>query len=107
MAKITFVEANGEAQDLDVQEGWTLMQAAVRAGIDGIEAECGGSCACATCHCFIDEAYVDRLPAMASNEDAMLDNTVIERAGNSRLACQVTVTAALDGMTVHLPERQS
>lgn len=107
MAKINFIEADGTETELDVQEGWSLMQAAVSNGIDGIEAECGGSCCCATCHCYVDEAYIDKLEAPNDNELGMLEETVAERKDNSRLACQIKATAAMDGMKVYLPEVQS
>ncbi len=107
MAKINFVEADGTETKLDVQDGWSLMQAAVSNGIDGIEAECGGSCCCATCHCYVDEAYADKLEAPNDNELGMLEETVAERKNTSRLACQVKVSDALEGMTVTLPEVQS
>lgn len=107
MAKINFIEADGTENELDVQEGWSLMQAAVSNGIDGIEAECGGSCCCATCHCYVDEAYMDKLETPSDNELGMLEETVAERKDNSRLACQIKTTEALDGMKVYLPEVQS
>ncbi|NVK18870.1 MAG: 2Fe-2S iron-sulfur cluster binding domain-containing protein [Methylocystaceae bacterium] len=107
MAKITFVEADGTENELDVQDGWSLMQAAVSNGIDGIEAECGGSCCCATCHCYVDEAYADKMDAPTDNELGMLEETVAERKETSRLACQIKASAALDGMKVYLPEVQS
>jgi ferredoxin, 2Fe-2S len=107
MVTVTYIEADGEETELDVQEGWTLMQAAVSNGVDGIEAECGGSCCCATCHCYVDEEYLDKLQDPAENELEMLEETVAERKSNSRLACQVTVTADMDGMIVRLPEVQS
>jgi len=107
MANIKFVEADGTETQLDVQEGWSLMQAAVSNGIDGIEAECGGSCCCATCHCYVDENFTDKLDAPNDNELGMLEETVAERKDNSRLACQVKVSADMEGMVVHLPEVQS
>ena len=107
MVAVTFIEADGEETELDVQDGWTLMQASVANGIDGIEAECGGSCCCATCHCYIDEAFMDKVAAPNDTELEMLDETVAERKSNSRLACQVKVTADMDGMKVLLPEAQS
>jgi 2Fe-2S ferredoxin len=107
MTKVTFIEFNGASHSLDVPDGHSLMQAAVRNGIDGIEAECGGSCACATCHCFIDPAFLPLLAPMADAENAMLDNTAVERQANSRLSCQVKVGPALEGLVVRLPERQS
>ena len=107
MAKITYIEFDGSETELEVQEGWSLMQAAVSNGVEGIEAECGGSCCCATCHCYIEDAFADKLEPAADNELGMLEETVSERKGNSRLACQVKVTADMDGMHVHLPELQS
>jgi 2Fe-2S ferredoxin len=107
MVKITYVEHDGSRQDIDVPVGWSVMQAAVKHGVEGIEAECGGGCACATCHVFVDEAFLDKLPPAAANEEAMLENTAVERHSNSRLSCQIKVTEALDGMVVTMPERQS
>lgn len=107
MVTVTYIEADGEATELDVQDGWTLMQAAVANGIDGIEAECGGSCCCATCHCYIDDEFVHKLNDANETELEMLEEVVSERKPNSRLACQVTVTAEMDGMVVRLPEAQS
>lgn len=107
MTKINFIEADGTETKLDVQEGWSLMQAAVSNGVDGIEAECGGSCCCATCHCYVDEAYAEKLAAPNDNEEDMLEETVAERKDNSRLACQIKVTPELEGMKVYLPEEQS
>jgi ferredoxin, 2Fe-2S len=107
MVTITYIEADGEATEMEVQEGWTLMQAAVANGVDGIEAECGGSCCCATCHCYIDDEFAHKLQDANETELEMLEEVVAERKPNSRLACQVKVTADLDGMMVHLPESQS
>lgn len=107
MAKIIYVEHGGDEHEVEVPLGWSLMQAAVRAGIDGIEGECGGSCACATCHVYVDEDRLDLLPPPADNELAMLENTASQRRANSRLACQIKMSEALDGMVVHMPEFQS
>lgn len=107
MAQITFIAHGGDRQEIEIPDGWSVMQGAVREGVEGIEAECGGSCACATCHCFIDPAFLDRLPPPSDAENDLLDATAVERAPNSRLSCQITVTPALDGMIIHLPERQS
>ena len=98
MVKINFIEADGSETELDVQDGWSLMQAAVSNGVEGIEAECGGSCCCATCHCYVDEAYLDKLEAANDKELGMLEETVAERKDNSRLACQVKVTPEMDGI---------
>lgn len=107
MVKIIYQGHDGETTELDVAEGWSVMQAAVSNGVDGIEAECGGSCCCATCHCYVDEAHADALPAPTAQEEGMLDETVAERLPTSRLACQIKVTAAMDGMVVRLPDAQS
>ncbi len=107
MVKVICIDADGEQSELEAQEGWTLMQATVSEGIDGIEAECGGSCCCATCHVYVDESYLDRLDAPSEQEQGMLAETVAERRHNSRLACQIKLTQDLDGLTVELPEVQS
>ncbi len=82
------------------------MQGATLNGIDGIEGECGGSCSCATCHVYVDEAWASKLPAMAEAEDEMLDCAESERKGNSRLSCQIKMSEELDGLVVYLPEKQ-
>ncbi|PWC52476.1 2Fe-2S iron-sulfur cluster-binding protein [Azospirillum sp. TSO22-1] len=107
MAKITFIEHSGERLVVNIPVGWTVMQGAVQNGVEGIEAECGGSCACATCHCYVDEAFVDALPAPSETEEAMLECTAAERLPNSRLSCQLKVSEALDGLVLRLPEAQS
>jgi 2Fe-2S ferredoxin len=106
MPKITYIEPNGNASDVELPEGWTLMQGATTNGIDGIEAECGGSCACATCHCYV-ESQLDQLPPASETEENMLANVAAERRPNSRLSCQIKATAELDGMVVRLPATQS
>lgn len=107
MVNVVYIDSEGERSELQVQEGWTLMQAAVTQGVDGIEAECGGSCCCATCHVYVDEPYLDRLDPPSEQEQGMLAETVAERRPNSRLACQIKVTGALEGLIVHMPEVQS
>jgi ferredoxin, 2Fe-2S len=106
MPQITYLEANGTATTVDVPEGWSLMQAATANGIDGIVGECGGSCACATCHCYVDELLASVLPAPSAGELDMLDNVAAERRPNSRLSCQIKATAAMNGGTLTLPECQ-
>jgi 2Fe-2S ferredoxin len=106
MPHVTYIEASGEAATHDLPDGWTLVQGALTRGIAGIVAECGGSCTCATCHCYVDEAWADRVPAPQENELAMLDFVAAERKPNSRLACQIRVTPELDGLVVRLPETQ-
>lgn len=107
MAKVTFIEHHGLEQVVEIPAGWTLMQGAVQHGVAGIEGECGGSCACATCHCYVDEAYLDALPPLGETEDEMLDCAASERRSNSRLSCQIKMSDALDGIVVRLPEAQS
>jgi len=106
MPHITFIEANGHTQTVDLTEGWSLMQGATAQGIEGILGECGGSCACATCHCYVDDTRLGDLPAPSEAELAMLDHVAAERRPNSRLACQIKATAALQGLVVHLPDTQ-
>ena len=106
MVHITYVEPSGTAKTIDVPEGWSLMQGATSNGVNGIVAECGGSCACATCHCYVDEARLADLPAPSQGELDMLDNVAAERRPTSRLACQLKATAALQGLVLHLPETQ-
>ncbi|MEJ2419346.1 MAG: 2Fe-2S iron-sulfur cluster-binding protein [Exilibacterium sp.] len=107
MVQVVYIGHDGERTELEVQEGWTLMQAAVSNGIDGIEAECGGSCCCATCHVYVDDAFVDKIDAPNGQEEAMLEGVVAERKPNSRLSCQIKVTSDVDGLVVNMPEVQS
>ena len=106
MTTITYIEASGAASTVDVPDGWSLMQAATANGIEGILGECGGSCACATCHCYVDGLLMAVLPPPSETELDMLDNVAAERRPNSRLACQIKASAAMDGATVRLPATQ-
>jgi 2Fe-2S ferredoxin len=106
MANITFTEANGQSTTVNLADGWSLMQGATTNGVDGILGECGGSCACATCHCYVDEARFAELPAPSEGELAMLENVAAERRPNSRLACQIKSSPALEGLKVLLPATQ-
>ena len=106
MPDITFIHPDGEAQGMEAPEGVSVMQAATGAGVRGIVAECGGSAMCATCHVYVDPAWVDRLPAPLSNELEMLECTADERRPESRLSCQIKLTAELQGLVVRLPGRQ-
>ncbi len=106
MPKITYIEPSGNENVVDVPEGWTLMQGATSNGVDGMDAECGGSCACATCHCYV-ESHADELAPPSEAELNMLANVAAERRDNSRLACQIKATAAMDGMVVRMPSTQS
>ena len=107
MVMVTYIEPNGNEQQIDVPEGWSLMQGATSNGVEGMEAECGGSCACATCHCYVDDAFAAQLAVPAENELAMLENVAAERRATSRLACQIKASAALDGIVLRLPDVQS
>ncbi|MFK4503125.1 2Fe-2S ferredoxin [Bradyrhizobium japonicum] len=106
MPAITFIHADGKSDRVETSGDESAMQAATRHGLDGILAECGGNAMCATCHVYIDAAWLARLPAMADDEDALLDGTAAERLPNSRLACQIMISPALDGLVLRLPERQ-
>jgi len=103
MPRIIFVTADGTRHEVDVEEGYSVMEAAINHNIRGIVAECGGACACATCHGYIDEAWLDKLPAMDDMEDSMLD-AAFERKANSRLTCQIEVNDGLDGLVVYVAE---
>ena len=106
MPRVTYIDTNGKETTLDIAVGTSVMQAAVFHGIDGIVAECGGSMMCATCHVYVDESQLDRLPPVSPTEDEMLECTRAERRANSRLSCQLVVTPELDGLVVHTPDRQ-
>jgi len=106
MPTIIFIRPSGERSPVEAGEGESAMQAATRTGIDGILAECGGNAMCATCHVYVEGDWLDRLPAIGDDEDALLDGTADERRSNSRLACQIKVTETLDGLVLRLPERQ-
>jgi 2Fe-2S ferredoxin len=107
MPHVTFIEPSGREVQLDVPTGWTLMQAATSNGVDGIEAACCGSCACATCHCYVEGPAAGHLHPAAENELSMLENTASERRKNSRLSCQIVMSPELEGLVVRLPEKQS
>lgn len=106
MVNIIYVEPSGHRHAVDVEEGWSLMQGALANGVDGIVGECGGSCACGTCHCYVEEGRFAELPAPSAGEIDMLDTVAAELKPNSRLACQIRAVAALDGLVVTLPVTQ-
>lgn len=105
MAKITFVDQVGKARTVEAPEGWSVMEAAVKNDIPGIDADCGGACACATCHVYVDPAFAAKLPPKEEMEETMLDFAQ-EVKPTSRLSCQIKVTAALDGLIVTTPKEQ-
>jgi 2Fe-2S ferredoxin len=106
MAKITYVEFNGTEHVVDVAVGMTVMEGARDNAIPGIEADCGGACACSTCHVYVDPAWVEKLPAKDAMEEDMLDFAYQPDSQRSRLTCQLKVSDALDGLKVFMPEKQ-
>jgi len=105
MPYVIYRQWNGAEETCEVPVGQSVMDGAVDNGIPGIVAQCGGACVCATCHCYVDENWLPGLPPPGQTEREMLDY-VWEPRENSRLACQIRVTEALDGLTVEVPERQ-
>lgn len=105
MPSVTIIEFSGTEHVLDADPGLSLMELAVDHMVPGIEAECGGCCSCATCHCFVDEKWLDRT-GRASGEEAELLSGTPDPQPNSRLACQITLTEELDGLVVRLPQSQ-
>jgi len=105
MPKIKYIEHNGKEHEVDVPAGWSVMEGAVKNLIPGIDADCGGACACATCHVFVDEPWLAKLPAKEDMEETMLDFAP-DVGANSRLSCQIKVSAALDGLVVRMPKSQ-
>jgi len=106
MVHITFIEHTGEKRTVEAELGATVMETAIKHGVPGIEAECGGACACATCHVYIDDAWREKVGAPTPMEEDMLDFGYDVRE-NSRLSCQIRVTQELDGLVVTTPERQA
>ena len=106
MVKIIYIEHSGKRHEVDVAPGMTVMEGARDNGIPGIEADCGGACACSTCHVYVDPAWVERLPPRAEMEADMIDFAWNPDPVTSRLTCQIKVTEALDGLCVQMPERQ-
>lgn len=105
MAKITYIEHNGKEHVVEVPTGWTVMEGAVKNRVPGIDADCGGACACATCHVYVDPAWTEKLPPQEEMEQSMLD-FALDVKENSRLSCQLRVTPALDGLIVRTPKSQ-
>ena len=106
MTQITFIDAQGTSRTVQAEDGATLMETAVRNAIPGIEAECGGACACATCHVYVDPEWQQRLPPPQTMEEDMLDFAYDVRP-TSRLSCQIRIRPELDGLVVTTPERQA
>ena len=105
MPKITYIDAQGTSRTVEGETGSTVMEVAVRNGVPGIEAECGGACACATCHVYVDEAWTGKTGHAEPMEEDMLD-FAFEVKPNSRLSCQIKVRPELDGLIMRVPSRQ-
>ena len=105
MAKITYIENNGKSHSVEVAEGLTVMEGAVQNNIPGIDADCGGGMACATCHVYVKDKWFDKITKKSEGEDDMIDQAY-EPKKNSRLSCQIQVGPEIDGLEVHLPVKQ-
>ena len=105
MAKIKYIEHNGKEHIVDVKPGMSVMEGAVKNMIPGIDADCGGACACATCHVYVDQTWLSKIEPMQEMEKTMLDFAEAVEP-NSRLSCQIKVSDALDGFTVRMPKSQ-
>ena len=105
MPKITYIEQSGKERTVEVPVGWSVMEGAVKNRVPGIDADCGGACACATCHVYVDAAWLAKLPPRQEMEEQMLDFAQDVKP-NSRLSCQIKVSAALDGLRVQTPRTQ-
>ena len=106
MPKVTFVAIDGTRRTIDATVGDSVMATAVRNGVPGIIGECGGNCSCATCHVYVDDDFLPLVGPPKDLEDDMLDLGVSDRRATSRLSCQITVTEAMDGLTVETPREQ-
>jgi len=105
MPKVTYISNGGDRHDVELDQGLSLMEGGVNNNIDGIVAECGGACACATCHCYVDDAWLERLPPMDDMEDCMLD-AALDRKPNSRLSCQIEISDQLDGIVIQVADNE-
>ncbi len=105
MVKVTYIEIDGTPHDVEAQPGITLMEAAVNNMVPGIDADCGGACACATCHVYVDEAWREKTGTAESMEESMID-FASDPKPNSRLSCQIVLTDEMDGLVVRLPRSQ-
>ena len=105
MAKVTYIDSHGNSKSIEVDNGLTVMEGAIQNNITGIDADCGGSMACATCHVYVEEKWLDKLPKAEEGEVDMID-MAFEPKKNSRLSCQIIVSDDLDGLVVDMPEKQ-
>ena len=106
MPKITFIDYQGNQKTINVENGLSVMEGAIQNNITGIDADCGGSMACATCHVYVEEKWLDKLPKVEEGETDMID-MAFEPKKNSRLSCQLIVSDEIDGLVVTTPEKQS
>jgi 2Fe-2S ferredoxin len=106
MPKVVYITNDGERHEVEVENGYSVMEGAINNNIDGIVAECGGACACATCHSYIDDAWLSKMPEIDDMEDSMLD-AAYERKDNSRLTCQIEMSDDLDGLIVHVADNEA
>ena len=106
MPKVTYIEYNGKEHKVEVEKGLSIMEGAVQNGVPGIDADCGGACACATCHVYVNEKWFNKLSKKESAEEDMLD-MAFEPGKFSRLSCQLTVSDELDGLVVKMPSKQA
>lgn len=106
MTVIHYILNDGVRRTVEAKNGATVMETAIRNNIRGIDAECGGSCSCATCHVYVDEEFLDLLPLADDMENDLLDATAAAREPGSRLSCQIAVTSSLDGLVVRVPPKQ-
>ena len=105
MPKVIYITPDEVRHEVDVEAGYSIMEGAINNNIEGIVAECGGACACATCHSYVDAAWTDKIPSMDDMEDSMLD-AAFERKDNSRLTCQIEMSDALDGIVIHVADNE-
>ena len=106
MPKITYIEQNGSSKTIEVDNGLTVMEGAVQNNIPGIDADCGGGMACATCHVYVEDLWLNKLPKAEDAEQDMID-MAYKPNKNSRLSCQIIVSDEIDGLTVTTPEKQT
>ena len=105
MAKVTYIEHSGQKHEIEIANGLTVMEGAVQNDIPGIDADCGGGMACATCHVYVKDDWFSKLPEKENGEDDMLDQAY-QPNSSSRLSCQIIISEDLNGLVVHLPEKQ-
>ena len=105
MPKVTYIEYNGKQHEVEVEKGLSIMEGAIQNGIPGIDGDCGGACACATCHVYVKEEWLDKLVDQNESEKDMLD-FAFETKSNSRLSCQLMLDDKHNGIVVNLPEKQ-